>query len=180
MPASTAFSASCDDARCIRVAVGYAVVAWLLIQVAATIFPALEFPRWTLRAVIVGLLAGFPVALVLAWAFDIGPHEFENAAAAGPAEDCPPALAPRRRNVYLLATIGLVLAAVAGFFLLPRHPDTPLEKSIAVLPFDNFSGDKENEHFADGIQDDVLTNLAKIRDLKDLAHLGDAVQGQGA
>lgn len=112
------------------------------------------------------LLAGFPVALVLAWAFDIGPHGFENAAAAGLAEDCPPALAPRRRNVYLRATIGLVLVAVAGFFLLPRHSDTPLEKSIAVLPFDNFGGDKENEHFADGIQDDVLTSLAKIRDLK--------------
>jgi TolB-like protein/Tfp pilus assembly protein PilF len=149
-----------------RVAGGYAVVGWLLIQVAATIFPALEFPAWSLRVVIIGILAGFPLALVLAWAFDVGPHGFERTAPAPAAEDCPPALRPKRRNVYLLGGIGLLVAAVAGFVLLPRMADGKVEKSIAVLPFDNFSENKENEHFADGIQDDVLTSLAKIGDLK--------------
>ena len=150
-----------------RTAAAYAVVSWVLVQVAATIFPALELPTWALRAVILVLLGAFPVVLILAWAFDIGPHGFEKTApAAEPVESCPPALAPRRRNVYLLAVIGIVLAAAAGFFLLPRASATKIEKSIAVLPFDNFSDDKENEHFADGIQDDVLTSLAKIGDLK--------------
>ncbi len=115
---------------------------------------------------ILAVLAGFPLALVLGWAFEVGPHGFEKTAPAPPTENCPPALRPRRRNVYLLAGIGVAFAAVAGFFLLPRVPGSKLDKSIAVLPFDNFSENKENEHFADGIQDDVLTSLAKIGELK--------------
>ena len=150
-----------------RVAAAYAVVGWLLIQVAATVFPPLDVPAWTLRALIIAVLAGFPIALVLGWAFDIGPHGFEKTAAPVEAEDCPPALRPRRRNMYVLALIGIVIAGVAGFFLLSNlKPERKLAKSIAVLPFDSFSDDKENEHFADGIQDDVLTSLAKIGDLK--------------
>src|SRR5205085_3921721 len=72
----------------------------------------------------------------------------------------------RSRNVYVLGAIGVLIAVIAGIFLLPRASKRPLEKSIAVLPFDNFSEDKENAHFGDGIQDDLLTNLAKIGDLK--------------
>ena len=150
-----------------RVAAGYAVVGWLLIQVAATVFPAMELPTWTLRLVILIILAGFPIVLVLAWAFDVGPHGFEKTAPVAVAEDCPPALRPRWRNVYLLVGIGVVIAGLAGFLLLPKQaPEGKLAKSIAVLPFDNFSDDKENAYFADGIQDDVLTSLAKIGDLK--------------
>ncbi len=150
-----------------RVAAGYAVVGWLLLQVAATIFPALEFPAWSLRFVILVILAGFPITLVLAWAFDVGPHGFEKTQpVVEEGAECPPALAPRRRNVYLLAGIGVAIAILAGFYFLPRASAKKLDKSIAVLPFDNFSEDKENEYFGDGIQDDVLTNLAKIGDLK--------------
>lgn len=149
-----------------RVAGGYAVVGWLLIQIAATVFPALELPAWTLRLVIVCVLGGFPIALIMAWAFDVSTHGIEKTAPAEPGESCPTALLPRRRNVYLLAGIGIVLAAAVGYFLLPRAAARKVDKSIAVLPFDNFSEDKENEHFADGIQDDVLTSLAKIGDLK--------------
>jgi hypothetical protein len=109
---------------------------------------------------------GFPIALVVAWAFDVGLHGLKETAPAAAAEDCPPALAPKWRNIYLLAAIDVVAAAGAGFFLLPRVPGSKLDKSIAVLPFDNFSENKENEHFADGIQDDVLTSLAKIGELK--------------
>jgi TolB-like protein len=132
-----------------RVAAAYAVVGWLVIQVAATTFPALELPAWSLRFMIVIVLAGFPIALILAWAFEVGPHGFEKTASAFPTEDCPPALRPRRRNVYLLAGIGVTVAAVAGFFLL-----------------DNLSSDTENAFFADGLHDDVLTSLANIGDLK--------------
>ena len=150
-----------------RVAAGYAVVGWLLIQIAATIFPAIELPAWVLRTVIIAILAGFPIALVLAWAFDIGPHGFGKTAPPRPVEDCPPALRPRRRNIYMLAGVGAIAAATAGFFLLPAaKTNAKVAKSIAVLPFENFSDDKENAHFADGIQDDVLTSLAKIGDLK--------------
>lgn len=141
-------------------------MSWVLVQVTAIVFPALELPAWTVRAVIMTLLAGFPVALVLAWAFDIGPHRFEATPSSSAPKDCPPALAPRRLNIYLLGAIGIGVAAIAGFILLPRAPVHRLDKSIAVLPFDNFSENKENEHFADGIQDDVITSLAKIGDLK--------------
>ncbi len=140
-----------------RVAGGYAVVGWLLIQIAATIFPAPQLPAWTLRLIVIAILAGFPIALVVAWAFDVGLHGLKETAPAAAAEDCPPALAPKWRNIYLLAAIDVVAAAGAGFFLLPRVPGSKLDKSIAVLPFDNFSENKENEHFANGIQDDVLT-----------------------
>ena len=149
-----------------RVAAGYVVGAWVVLQVAATTFPALELPGWTLRAIIFGILIGFPITLVLAWIFDIGPHGFERTAPVVPVEDCPPSLRPRRWNLYLLAALGVVVALVAAYFLRPVIARTTIDKSIAVLPFENFSEDKENAHFADGIQDDVLTSLAKIEDLK--------------
>ncbi len=147
-------------------AAAYAVVGWLLIQIGATVFPALQLPDWTLRFVILAILGGFPITLILAWAFDIGPHGVEKTRPLRADEDCPPALRPRRRNIYLLAVVGSVMAVSAGFYFLPRASAKKLEKSIAVLPFDNFSEDKENEYFGDGIQDDVLTSLAKIGDLK--------------
>ncbi len=149
-----------------RAAGGYAVVGWLLIQVAATVFPALELPAWALRLVILGVLGGFPIALVVSWAFDLGPHGFDRTADRVAPGRAPVALGARGRNVYVLAAIGVALATVTGFLVVPRVMHRWMEKSIAVLPFDNFSDDKENEHFADGIQDDVLTTLAKISDLK--------------
>ena len=148
-----------------RVAAAYAVVGWLLIQIAATIFPPLELPAWTLRFVVISVLAGFPVALVLAWAFDIGPRGIEIT---GPAfaEDCPPALRPKGRNIYLLGAAGVVIAVAVGMVLWPRTAGRTTEKSIAVLPFDNLSNDPENAFFADGLHDDVLTSLANVGDLK--------------
>ena len=149
-----------------RVAVGYAVVGWLLIQIAATVFPPLELPVWALRLVVLTVLAGFPIALVLSWAFDVGPHGFELTAPPAPAEDCPPALRPKRRNVYMLAAVGVAVAVGAGLLLWPRTVGGKLDKSIAVLPFDNLSNDPENAFFADGLHDDVLTSLANVGDLK--------------
>ena len=148
-----------------RVAAGYGVVGWLIIQFAVTVFPALTLPAWTARLVIVVVLAGFPIALILAWAFDVSAAGITATPETAPA-DCPPAFGARRKNLFTLAAFGLLIAIVAGYFLLPRAAARKLEKSIAVLPFDNFSADKENAFFADGIQDDVLTNLARISDLK--------------
>jgi TolB-like protein/Flp pilus assembly protein TadD len=142
-----------------RVAVAYAVVAGGAIQLASAVFPAWELPGWTLRLVIILLLIGFPISLILAWALEVTPE--------GIRATPPTAAAPRRgKNIVALVAIGVIVSAAAGLFLLPRASARKMDKSIAVLPFENFSDDKENAFFADGIQDDILTNLSKISDLK--------------
>jgi len=143
-----------------RVAVGYVIAAGAIIQLASASFPAWDLPNWALRVVIVLLLIGFPIALIFAWAFDITAQGIRAT---------PEAVAPkthRRRNVIMLVVTGVIISAAAGFFLLPRVAAHKVDKSIAVLPFQNLSDEKENAYFADGIQDDILTNLSKIRELK--------------
>src|SRR2546423_1444340 len=142
-----------------RVAAGYVVVAGGLIQLASAVFPAWELPNWALRLVILLLLVGFPISLILAWALEVTPEGIRPTPPT-------PAAPRRRRNVIALVAIGIIVSAAAGFFLLPRASARKIDKSIAVLPFENFSDDKENAYFADGIQDDILTNLSKIGDLK--------------
>ncbi len=142
-----------------RVAAAYVIAAGGIIQLASAAFPAWELPNWALRFVIVLLLIGFPIALTLAWAFDVTAQGIKTTPTALPGTH-------RRRNVIMLVATGMIVSAVAGFFLLPRASAHKIDKSIAVLPFENLSDDKENAYFADGIQDDVLTNLSKIGDLK--------------
>lgn len=148
-----------------RVAAAYAVVAGGVIQLASAVFPAWELPSWALRLVVVLLLAGFPIALILAWAFDVTPAGIQATEEATP-RPAGQTLLRRRRNVFLLGSLGIAMSLIAGFFLLPRAAARKIDKSIAVLPFENFSDDKDNAFFADGIQDDILTNLSKIGDLK--------------
>ena len=148
-----------------RVAAGYGVVGWLIIQFATTVFPTLALPLWTAKLVVLLVLAGFPIALILAWAFDVSAAGIQATPEIVPA-DCPPGFSSRRKNLIPLALAGLLIALGAGYFLIPRASAGKLDKSIAVLPFDNFSADPENAYFADGIQDDILTSLAKIGDLK--------------
>ncbi|PYL63621.1 MAG: hypothetical protein DMF20_12160 [Verrucomicrobia bacterium] len=114
-----------------KVAVAYAVVSWLLIQVATQVFPFFEIPNWAVRLVVLLLILGFPVALILSWAFEITPEGKS-------------AVTPRQSQAATSVP----------------------EKSIAVLPFDNLSDDKSNAYFAEGIQDEILTRLSKIADLK--------------
>ena len=142
-----------------RVAAAYAVVAAGSIQLASAIFPAWELPSWTLRLVIILLLIGFPISLILAWALEVTPQGIR-------ATPHPPMAPRRKRNLIALVAIGVVVSAAAGIFLLPRASARKLDKSIAVLPFDSLSNDQENAFFADGIQDDILTNLSKIGDLR--------------
>src|SRR5438876_67268 len=144
-----------------RVAVAYIIAAGGIIQLASAAFPAWELPNWALRLVIVLLLIGFPIALILAWAFDVTPQGIR----ATPNVAVP--RTNRRRNIIMLVATGVIVSAIAGFFLLPRISSArKIDKSIAVLPFENLSDEKENAYFADGIQDDVLTNLSKISDLR--------------
>src|ERR1700730_13870068 len=143
-----------------RVAVAYVIAAGGIIQIASAVFPAWELPNWSQRLVSVLLLSGFPIALILAWAFDVTPEGIKTT---------PTIAVPgthRRRNVIMLVATGVIISIAAGFFLLPRASARKIDKSIAVLPFENLSDEKENAFFADGIQDDILTNLSKIGDLK--------------
>jgi TolB-like protein/Flp pilus assembly protein TadD len=143
-----------------RVAAAYIIAAGGIIQLASAAFPAWELSNWALRFVIVLLLLGFPIALMLAWVYDITAQGVRaTPTIAGPRTH-------RRRNVIMLVATGVAISAAAGFFLLPRVSARKIDKSIAVLPFENLSDEKENAYFADGIQDDVLTNLSKIGDLK--------------
>src|SRR5205085_7938785 len=142
-----------------RVAAAYVIAAGGIIQLASAAFPAWELPNWALRLVIVLLLVGFPIALILGWAFDVTAEGIKTT----------PTKAPRRqvrRNVVVLAVAGVIMSAAVGFFVLPRASAHKVDKSVAVLPFQNLSDDPQNAFFADGIQDDVLTSLSKIGDLR--------------
>src|SRR6267378_3036513 len=145
-----------------RVAAAYIIAAGFIIQIGSAVFPAWELPNWTFRLVVVFLLIGFPISLILAWAYDVTPQGIRATPAPG---------VHRRRNLITLIAIGVVVSAVAGFFILPHALARKIDKSIAVMPFENLSEDKENAHFADGIQDDILTNLAKIGDLKVISRI---------
>jgi TolB-like protein/Tfp pilus assembly protein PilF len=142
-----------------RVAIAYIVAGWALAQGLAQVLPVFDISNSAIRVVIALLLIGFPVALVLAWVFDVTPQGIKatpSIASAG----------HRRRNIMMLVATGIIISAAAGFFLLPRAAAHKIDKSIAVLPFENLSDEKENAYFADGVQDDILTNLSKIGDLK--------------
>jgi TolB-like protein len=138
-----------------RVAAAYVIAAGGIIQLASVVFPAWDLPSWALRLMIVVLLIGFPLALVLGWAFDITSHGIRATPGAH-----------RRAYVILLVATGVMISAAAGLFLLPRVTANQIDKSIAVLPFENLSKDEENAFFAGGVQDEILTNLAKVADLK--------------
>src|SRR5437879_5065674 len=142
-----------------RVAIAYVVASWALSQSLAQVLPVFDIPNSVIRAVIAVMLVGFPVALVLAWVFDVTPQGIKTT---------PTVASPKqvRRNIAMLIAAGVAISAGVGFFVLPRAFARKIDKSIAVLPFENLSAEKENAYFADGVQDDVLTNLSKIGDLK--------------
>jgi TolB-like protein/Flp pilus assembly protein TadD len=148
-----------------RVAAAYIIAAGFIIQIGSAVFPAWELPNWAFRLVVVLLLIGFPIALILAWAYDVTPQGIRVT------REPATSRSHRRRNLIMLIAIGVIISAGAGFFLLPRASARKIDKSIAVLPFQNLSDEKENAYFADGIQDDILTNLSKIGDLKVISRM---------
>jgi TolB-like protein/Flp pilus assembly protein TadD len=159
-PSMSGFFEELQRRKVYRVAAAYIIAAGFIIQIASAVLPAWELPNWTLRLVVVLLLIGFPITLILAWAYDVTPQGIR----ATPTVSAPGT--HRRRNLVLLVATGVIVSAAAGFFLLPRAAARKIDKSIAVLPFQNLSDEKDNAYFADGIQDDILTNLSKIGDLK--------------
>ena len=152
-----------------KVAVTYLVAGWLVIQIATQVFPFLEIPNWVVRLVIALVVTGFPIAAASAWAFEITPQGIKRT-------DVADALPPsEHRHPHAWIYVVLICGAVsAALFFLGRYtagskteiPNDIATKSIAVLPFENFSEDKAFAFFADGVQDEILTDLAKIADLK--------------
>jgi hypothetical protein len=153
-----------------RVAAAYIIAAGFIIQIGSAVIPAWELPNWTLRLVIVLLLVGFPVALILAWAYDVTPQGIQATPRVHGRH--------RRRNIILLVAAGAIISTAAGFFLLPRASAHKIDKSIAVLPFQNLSAERENAYFAEGIQNEILTKLATVRDLCHFANLDGEVSEQ--
>jgi TolB-like protein/Tfp pilus assembly protein PilF len=158
-----------------KVAVAYAVVGWLLVQVATQVFPFLEIPNWVVRLVIALVAIGFPIALLIAWAFESTPEGIKRTEDV----DLSGARVPKKHAWIYVVVIGVAIS-IALFFLgrytgrsSARATGTEEatgssipQKSIAVLPFENLSDDKGAAYFADGIQDEILTKLASVADLK--------------
>src|SRR5438270_1024194 len=158
-----------------KVAVAYAVVGWLLVQVATQVFPFCEIPNWAVRLVVLAIAIGFPIALVIAWAFELTPEGLKRT------EDVDLTPQAQRKSHAWIYIVILGAALSIGLFFIGRYTarnsagaartevaaDSSIpQKSIAVLPFENLSDDKNAAYFADGIQDEILTKLASIADLK--------------
>ena len=153
-----------------KVAVAYAVVGWLLVQIATQVFPFLEIPNWVVRLVIALVAIGFPIALVIAWAFETTPEGIK------PTEDVDPSAAsraPRKHAWIYVVVVGATLSA--ALFFLGRYtagrtaaavwPSSVAQKSIAVLPFLNLSADKNDEYLSDGMTEELLNVLTKVKSL---------------
>lgn len=152
-----------------KVAVAYAVVGWLLVQVTTQVFPIFEIPNWALRLIVLAIIIGFPISLVIAWAFELTPEGLKRT------EDADLAAQTRTKShAWIYVVIVGVLLSIGLFFIgryTGRNSSSAFSgelpaKSIAVLPFDNLSEEKGNAYFAEGVQDEILTRLAKVADLK--------------
>jgi TolB-like protein/Tfp pilus assembly protein PilF len=151
-----------------KVAIAYAVVAWLLMQVASQIFPFFEIPNWAVRLVVLLLIIGFPVALILAWAFELTPEGIKRTEFA----DELPSKAPRHRAWIYVVIIGGAISV--GVFFLGRYTSSKQSaelpaKSIAVLPFDNQGRDSGTDYLSDGIPESIINSLSQLSQLKVMA-----------
>ena len=148
-----------------RAAMLYGMGAWLLAQIATQIFPFFNVPNSAVRFVIVSLILGFPIAMVLSWIYELTPEGLVRT------EDVDPAMQRQwgRKVDFVIIGVLLLVIAMLVYQRLPfrtQSGEAIPEKSIAVLPFANFSDEKANAFFADGIQDDILTSLAEIKELR--------------
>ena len=154
-----------------KVAVAYAIVGWLLVQVATQVFPFFEISNWAVRLIVLVIVIGFPIALIISWAFELTPEGIKRTETA----DAMPAAAGQKKHAWVYVVV-VGAAFSVGLFFIGRYtagnksvatsPNDISTKSIAVLPFDNLSRDPDNAYFAEGVQDEILTRLAKVADLK--------------
>src|SRR5437588_3145145 len=159
-----------------RVAVAYAIVAWLLIQAASILFPTFEAPPWVMKVFVTAVILGFPVALILAWAFDLTPEGIKRSEEVHPTGPITSKVGTKWTAIIVGAAV-LATALLLFQFIRTRKSSvseptkqsvsTPaLDKSVAVMPFENLSSDKENAFFAQGIQDEIITTLSRISGLR--------------
>ncbi len=158
-----------------KVAVAYAVAGWALAQGIAQVFPVFDIPNWVVRLIVLFIIIGLPIALALAWMFELTPQGIKRTETA----DAMPGMARQKKHTWIYVIVIGGLLSIGLFFLgrytaspagaresgRPGGPSLP-QKSIAVLPFDNLSRDPDNAYFAEGVQDEILTRLAKVADLK--------------
>src|SRR5436309_4161418 len=152
-----------------KVAVAYAIVGWVLVQVATQVFPFFEIPNWAVRLVVLAIVIGFPIALVIAWAFELTPEGLKRT------EDVDLAASARQPRKHAWIVVVIIAGAMSlGLFFLGRMSAPSKQsganevssKSIAVLPFVNMSSDRENEYFVDGLTEEILSRVAQINELK--------------
>src|SRR5437899_8715896 len=154
-----------------KVAIAYVVAGWALAQGIAQVFPVFDVPNWIVRLIVGLIVIGFPITLIFAWAFEITPEGLKRTAEA---DAKPRSGRPTNRAWMCIVVVGAAIS-LALFFLGrytagTRATSSGDRKSIAVLPFASLSGDKNDAYFADGVQDQILTNLAKLSDLKVISH----------
>ena len=179
------FVAELKRRNVIRMAGLYLVGAWLVTQVASTVFPAFDLPAWTLRGVILLLAIGFIPALIVSWVFELTPDGLKRDAEVPPGASIAPQTARRMDRAIIMAlALALLVMGFDRFLLAPRRdaapvartsaqpaPDAPVAakrdpRSIAVLPFVNMSADAENEFFSDGLSEEILNSLARIEGMQ--------------
>src|SRR5881227_1878776 len=155
-----------------KVAVAYIVAGWALSQGIAQVFPVFDIPNWIIRLIVLLIILGLPIALVLAWTFELTPQGIKRTETA----DAMPETARQKKHTWIYVVVIAGLFSIGLFFLgrysvknaTPRQIEaaTVSQKSIAVLPFDNLSRDPDIAYFCEGVQDEILTRLAKVADLK--------------
>src|SRR6266540_5528015 len=164
-----------------KVAVAYAVVGWLLVQVTTQVFPIFEIPNWASRLIVLAIIIGFPMALIIAWAFEVTPEGIKRTEAAD-------AAGQRSRGGTWIYIVLIGAAVSVGLFFVGRYTAGRAtlqpasaelrrgeqgeataaipQKSIAVLPLLNESGDPKDEYFSDGLSEELIAALAQISGLK--------------
>src|SRR5437867_4558804 len=151
-----------------KVAVAYAIVGWLLVQVATQVFPFFEIPNWAVRLIVLMIVIGFPIALVIACAFELTPEGLKRTEDVDVSKSITRKTG-RKLDFFIIAVLLLVIAILLFQRLHPNVSpavSSSPEKSIAMLPFENLSANQENAFFTDGVQDEILADLAKVADLK--------------
>jgi TolB-like protein len=172
MSNNSSFFAELKRRNVYKVAVAYIVAGWALSQGIAQVFPVFDVPNWAIRVIVLLIIVGLPIALVLAWMFELTPQGIKRTEIA----DAMPAATRRKKHAWIYVVV-IAGAISVGLFFLGRYSAsrgtvpqvesvTVPQKSIAVLPFDNLSRDPDNAYFTEGVQDEILTRLAKVADLK--------------